>query len=1229
MALRFVFGRAGSGKSRLCLEEICALVGEKPSGAPLILLVPEQASYQMEVQLASRLGGMMRAQVLSFKRLAWRVLSEVGGGQRPLLGEIGKRMLLRRVLLAQRSELKALARSAARQGMADTLARMLGEFKAYRLGPQDLRQVAEKASPRLKSKLSDIALIYEKFEESIQGVTDPDDELSVASERLAQAQTGPGALIWVDGFKGFTPQELRVLAELMKSSLELTITLPLDPVLWERAVCGEEPLLSQHDMFATVWETALALQRLAGERAVSMAEPVLLMEGHRFQEARLAHLERWYGVYPGTPFLAEDWPGQEQTELGGIHLVAAVHRRAEVEGVAREIRRLAREKGLRWRDMLVLTRDLGTYAGLLKEVFTLHDIPLFLDYKRKVMHHPLLEFMSSVLEIARSDWAFEPVFRCLKTGFFPLPRDTVDRLENYCLAHGIHGEAWTREAPWTFYRTWTLSENEAEDSFLLEMDRARRVVAQCLTGFTQRVREQERVLVRELAEGLYTLVQDMDIPGQLQGRAEAAERRGEMDEALLQQQVWQGVSAVFGEMVAGLGDTELSLEDVSQVLASGMESMELGIIPPTLDQVLAGSLDRSRNPEVKVTFLLGANDGVLPARPAYNGILDLADREELEGQGLQLSPGLAGQMRDEQFFIYSALTRASQALYLTYALTDPEGKGMTSSQVLKRIKTLFPGLEEQLWRGSLETVDDLSHPHALWLDYALQLNPPNLPQHLGFEALTPFWQAVREWLQKRPEYADILAFLERQLRPGEREGKLPSSLARSLYGRRLQVSVSRLEEFKRCPFGHYARYGLRLRERSRYALASPDLGRFFHRLLYRFAQTVRERGLSWGALSREQSWDMLGEITDQIAPELQSEILLSSARYRYLARILKRTVHQAVRVLGEQARRGRFIPLSLELRFGDQGLRTPEIELADGTLLALSGQIDRIDAFVAEGIAYFRIMDYKSHPQILSLDKVYYGLNLQLLAYLDVALQGADALLAEAAEPLGIEGEKHYEVKPAGFIYFPVVYPFVEGKTWLEPEEIEHERLKAMRVDGYLLADVNILQTMDEALSNGQSDLFGLRLNKDGGLRQGAKVLELEQFELLRQHFRQVLKETGSEILAGAIGIEPFKLGKTSGCDYCAFGSVCHFQADKTAGGYRVLSALKPETVWSFLQTSVGQTASELGSAQGYHEALVEPHGEPVDKMPAKGERVAGGEVKWLEKQTGGEVKWLQTKPDG
>ncbi|MHB1651910.1 MAG: helicase-exonuclease AddAB subunit AddB [Desulfitobacteriaceae bacterium] len=1189
MTLRFVLGRAGSGKSILCLEEIRSGLREDPQGTPLILLVPEQSTYQKELALAATpaLGGILRAEVLSFRRLGWRVLSETGGGRGVVMGELGKRMLLSRILLLKRAELKFLANSALRPGMVDLLVRIIGEFKTYRLTPEELHEVVSTGlSRKLEEKLTDLAFLYSEFQAALgEGLRDPDDELSLLAEKIPSSPTIGVAKVWVDGFKGFTPQELHVLEEILAICPEVTITLPLDPELLYRAAQNRQVIQPGEERYFTAWQTYQVLQRLALVRGVPVVEPVLLAKAMRFTNPWLRHLEEHFFTYPAPAFpkeLDDTGVSVEEVIKPGVHWVAAVNRRAEVDGVARELRRLAREEGFRWQEMAILSRDLSIYAQLILDAFKAHEVPVFLDYKRAVMHHPLLEFLLSVMEIVQSNWAFEPVFRCLKTDFFPLGRDEVDRLENYCLAHGIQGQAWLKKEDWTFVRRWTLQENETlgETEIQREINLARRTVTEILTPFVEKLTSVQALPVRFVTGELFDLLEKIDIPGQLVRWATMAEADGKLDDARLQKQVWDGVINVMDEMVAGLGEECLGLEDFFLVFSSGLENLQLGLIPPALDQVLAGSLERSRNPEVRVLFLLGANDGILPARLLGNGVLDMLEREELEKKGLALAPIGSAQLGDEQFFIYTALSRATERLYVCYSLTDPDGKGMAPSSVVRRLKSLFPLLKEEFWGNNVDSLQQVSHPGPLLQAYALHMGGVGQGQELS-----PLWGAIRQWLVRDPLRAPYVSLLEGASVVAV-EGNLSKPLARRLYGRRLRVSVSRLEQFNRCPFAHFTRYGLRLQERSKYTLDSPDMGQFFHRLLHDFAVTLHDNGLDWGRLSKQESWQILSDLTDRVAPELQHEILLSNARYRYLTHKLKRTVHNAVKVLAEHARRGKFIPISLEIKFGDQGLPSIVLPLSEGDTLALVGQIDRVDAVYLEGEVFLRIFDYKSHPLTLSLDKVYYGLSLQLLTYLDVALQGAEVLLRNSADVLGVSPNILPGVQPAGFLYFPVIEPQLESASVLTPEELEERRLKAVKVDGYLLASDKVLEAMDRDLALGQSNLLNLRLTKEKKFRQGAKVLSVDQFGLLRTHLRQVLLETGERIMGGEISVKPFKMGKVSGCEYCVYKPVCHFEEGLPECVYRYLPSLEGEEIWHRISQIQNTPGEGKGGAGGGPDAM-------------------------------------------
>ncbi|AFQ44158.1 helicase-exonuclease AddAB subunit AddB [Desulfosporosinus meridiei] len=1195
MGFRFVFGRAGSGKSTLCLEEIRNELRSEPGGAPLILLVPEQATYQMEVALADTpdLGGSLRAQVLSFRRLGWRIFSETGGGQKVLIGPIGKRMLLRKILLKHRLNLKAFARSATRPGMAELLAQAIGEFKIYCVGPNDLLKV-KTTSSLLEDKLSDLALIYEEFQAALGlGIRDPDDELSVLAEKIPSAPLIQGAKVWVDGFTGFTPQELEVLKRLVSTAQEVVITSTLDPVfLTEERLTGAGIFQAGDEMFAGPWKTYQDLQRIALETGVQIHPPTILFGSKRYKHPWLWHLEKYYSTYPTVAFATfqvDNNTSSTGSLTNGIQVFSAVNRRAEVEGAARELRRLARDEGHSWNEMAVTSRDLTGYAELIAQVFTAYEIPHFLDYKRPVLHHPLIELLQSILEAIKSNWGYEPLFRCLKTDFFPLQRDAVDRLENYVLEYGIHGDGWTRNQPWKYHRQWTLGQKEeqraSELKFQTELNTSRQTVVDIIAPLAE-LNQLAAMNVRIVTEALYYFLEGLDVPGTLKLWSQKAQDEGDLAEARLHEQIWESVVQVLDEIVVGLGEENLELEDYALILSSGIEGIELGLIPPGLDQVLVGSLDRSRNPEVRVLFILGANEGILPARPVSDGVLDAEEREQLERAGVALAPKGKAQTFEEQFFIYTALTRAVERLIVCYPLTDEEGKGLTVSPVVTRLTHLFPMLSGY-FLGNQEDIHQISQPDSTLQNYAEQLRL--LRQG---EPLSPLWEAAEKWLSQDPLRKSKVDRLQESLTNQNQEDKLQRPLARRLYGKRLMASVSRLEQFAKCPFGHYARYGLKLRERSTYQLSSPNMGEFFHTLLHDFAQQLKAKGLDWGKLTKQESWTLINELADQIAPSLQHEILLSNARYRYLTHKLKRTVHHAVRVLGEHARKGVFIPIQLEVGFGPQEkLPGVEIPLTDSDSLLLCGQIDRVDAAFLDGQVYLRILDYKSRELSLSLDSIYYGLNLQLLTYLHVALQGAEVLLntptvmtdSEEADSentfseIAVGRDNPFPEKiPAGFLYFPVLEPQLEEKLPLSSEELDQRRVKAVKVSGYLLANPKVLEAMDSTFSTGQSELLGLKLKKDGTFKKGTNVLTEDQFSLLSNYLQQWFRQKGEEILDGDISLSPYRRGKSTGCQYCSYKPVCHFDPYLPENQYRDLSALKSEEVWERLEGFKAENSDDL-----------------------------------------------------
>jgi len=1184
-------GRAGAGKTTLCLREIGQELERQPLGTPLILLVPEQASFQTEHALAlvTGKGGFMRAQVLGFNRLALRVLQEAGGATRLPLGEMGKRMVLRRLLEKRLEVLRVFGRASRLPGFVDKLARALGEMKTYQVSAEDLDHCLiglEQAGHTglLVDKLRDLQLIFNDFTYFLQDrFIDPDDYLALATEKIKHSSWLSQASIWVDGFTGFTPREFAVLEALLRHTREVSLTLSLDGGLVERA-------LTETDPFYPVWETCKELLSMA-QRVNAPVNQCLVAENGllpRFLSPQLAYLERAffdqrsvnglagtanaknYARVPGAAtvgtgqFSNQGKPGCSAGAVQGISVMAAVDRRAEVEGMAREIVSLCRDQNYRWRDIVVLLRDIDLYGGLIEAIFTDHGIPFFLDHKRTVLHHPLVELVRAAMETVAENWPFDPVVRYLKTDLTPVSREEVDLLENYVLEHGIRGSRWFNDEPWLYHRRLSL-ENDDEISAqnkqaLEQINNIRAAAVEALAGFQQLVKA--GVTVADYTAALYELMEQLKVPEQLERWAVQANEEGRLEEAREHEQVWGDLVKLLDEMVEALGEEALALNQYTVILDAGLAALRLGLIPPGLDQVVVGSLDRSRSPQVRAAFLLGINDGVLPARLSEQGIFTESERERLQSSGLPLAPGVRRRVFDEQFIVYQALTRAAEQLVISYPMADGEGRALRPSPVVHRVREIFPDLVEGLW---------LQEPGSGVCDQDFVTQPGRCMTYLAGRlrevgagrSIDPLWWDVYNWFIRNKLDDLLFTRVMASLFYRNQEDRLPRALSQRLYGQPFKTGVSGLETFRSCPFAHFLTKGLRLKERAVFRLQAPDTGQFFHAALKLFAQRLQDDGLDWGRLEAGQCRELASEVVDTLAPRLQSEILLSSARHRYLTGRLKHIVQRSALVLAEHARRGRFRPVGLELAFGPGGeLPGVLFTLPSGGEMLLTGRIDRLDAAQQESTLYLRVIDYKSGVTTIRLSDIWHGLKLQLLTYLEVALTYSQQLLGDQG-------------LPGAVLYFRIAEPLLQTDgTPLDREVTEQLLLKELKMKGLLLAEPALVRLMD-SLAGTASDILPVSMKKDGGFAAHSAVLDQVQFDMLRAYLRQQLASAGEDILAGVKDISPYRQGEFRYCRYCSYQPVCQFDLLLSENAFRVITPEKDDLIWLRIKEQLA-TGDEL-----------------------------------------------------
>lgn len=1156
MSVSLIMGRSGSGKTVHCLNEIQNELKHSPDGSPIIYLVPEQMTFLSEYKLITTpgLGGMVRSQVYSFTRLAWRILQETGGISRYHLNGVGISMLIRKIIEDKKDELKLFQRAADKHGFIQQIEQIITEFKRYCVTPSELndKQTYVGAENKaLQDKLHDLELIYQNFEQLLSNkYVDSEDYFRLFAEKAHKSQYLKEAEVYIDGFYNFTPQEYVIVEQLMKLCKKITITFTLDMPF------KNSPPDELH-LFRISGEHYQTIYEMAKRNGIEIDEKVFKVQ-KRWQHPSLKHLEANFDTRPAKCFKGDT----------AIHIGQASNRRAEIEGIARKIKQLIRKEELRYRDIAILARNGQEYKDMIETVFRDYQIPYFIDQKRTMLNHPLLELIRSSLEIISGNWRYEPIFRAVKTELlFPTTmdasrlREQMDKLENYCLAYGIQGDRWTQKKKWTYRRIRglefaTVAQTDAEKETEQELNALRELITEPLLTLSTRLKK--AVNGKMLCEAIYLYLEELDIPTKLEAWSLAAEDRGELVNAREHSQAWNGVIDLLDQYVEMLGDEEASIKKFASILDAGMESLRFTLVPPAIDQIMVADLGLSRLSNIKAAFIIGLNEGVFPAKFSEDGVLADEDRERLLSKGLKIAPSSKTRLLDEEFLAYNAFVTPSDWLYISYPLANEEGKALLPSVYVKRITDLFPDciqhdyIADPAELSENEQLEYVEHVNTSlsYLTSQLQLKKRHYP-------IFDFWWDVYHYYVGNETLRSSALKVFSSLNYENRTKQLGEKISKDLYGDEIQASVSRMELFHSCPFSHYAQHGLKLRERQIFRLEAPDIGELFHAALKYIAETVKKDKLSWTELSRNQCEILAQEAVEMLAPKLQNEILLSSNRHYYIKRKLEQIISRASFILSEHAKSSGFSPVGLELGFGPKAeLPTLEFPLKNGSKMELVGRIDRVDKAVEGNETYLRIIDYKSSAKDLNMNEVYYGLALQMITYLDIIIAHSKALIGTKANP-------------AGVLYFHVHNPMINTSKILTLEEIEEEIFKRFKMNGLLLGDENVIRLMDQSLETGDSAIISAGFKKDGTISKRSKVASKQEFDYLRHFVRNKYEETGNRIIDGDVHISPYKMKDKSPCTFCSFKSVCQFDESLEANEYRMIVPKPKEDVLEFIRKEV------------------------------------------------------------
>ncbi len=1192
MAVRFVLGRAGSGKTFHCLEAIRQELHADPVNGPrLVLLVPEQASFQTERALVvgrsatDGLGVIHRAEVLSFRRLAYRILDHVGAAPRTLLSTASRAMVLRHLLSQLAGQLVYYRRVERFNGFLEKLGSTLQELIDEAIEPSQLLAHGQPSAE--SAKLADLALIYRAYLDYLGDQRiDPSQYLELARRSLPSCAWLKGARIWVDGFAGFTRLERLTLLDLAVRAADLTMTVLVDPASLRRDGPPEP-----WDLFAKTLRTHDQLCRLLHEHGLAIESPLVLRPSPlpRFVGSpSLAAMERrlFSDVEPDIPkearpvsasappttlwdFVPTLEPASaepDHSSAAAVEIVELPTRRLETEYAVARLCDAVRESGgkLRYRDTAIIVRELQPYSDLLTAALADRSVPYFIDRRRSVAHHPLVELLRSLCLMAAESLSLESVRLALKTDLLGIPREAADELENYLLAHGIEGtESWLQE--------WSFASRKFEPlsaAINTRVNRARvELVGRLENWLSSTARSGE-----EWAEALRAVLDRLDAAAAVEGWAAAAEGVGDLDQASEHRQVWRDVQQFVDELAAVLGQTPLSVSELASIVDAGLAQLTLGLTPPMLDQVLVGAIERSRHPELKLVILLGFNDGVFPRAAVEDTILNDDDRAALIASGAEVAPPRRQAAMDESLLAYVAFTRASERLIVTYAAADESGKALRPSPYVEALSAACGGVlvtrcgepfrQRATW--PIQTARDLAA--GLAGEFRQRRSDE------ADESSRRLWNALYERVRTDEELSSrlrpALCGLDEQRQRTLSEGAVkllfqqPSSSGGTPAVASLTSSVSRLESFAACPFKHFAHYALKLRERELAELEPIDVGTVHHAILEDFMGQFVESGPRLHELSDSALAEALDASCERVAKALPATGVLSRAREAYLLRRgrseLRRVIEAQQRVSGG----GRFRPRGMEVKFGpDRSAKLPALEITTprGRKLMLQGAIDRVDLAELTDEMLGIVVDYKrTLDKRLDLSAVYHGLSLQLVAYL---LALADRGTSLAGRP----------IRPVGAFYVSIMPRY----TLLEhPDDCDATALLTSgphRPRGILRADA-IEQLDEHCPAEGRSSLYSVFFKKsDGESSRGdvghidsSDAAEAESFDALLAATRAKLGDLADRVLDGDIDVAPYRLKNTSPCTWCAFGAVCRFEYGQE--GMRFLEALKRSEVFQLIR---------------------------------------------------------------
>ncbi|MHC1722050.1 MAG: PD-(D/E)XK nuclease family protein [Aminipila sp.] len=1116
--LNIYYGRENIDKDKFIFDRV--------SGRTL-LLVPDQFTLQAERNAFKYLGvqGLMDIEVISPSRLGLRVLKEVGGEKVSRLDKYGRHMLLSKIIAEEKNQLEVFRGMESKSSFIELVNNLISEMKQYNTPPEALPEILKKLDKDsiLYRKLKDMQAIYEKYEAVISKTyIDTEDYIEHYISKIRYSNMIKENEIWVYGFDYFTPKNLDLIRELINNALNVNV------VMTYSEDCRDS------EIFALTGSIIEKLQKLSE----GLSKPYCTKQINdekcikREMAAELSAIESELFAIPVTKW---------QKDASAVTLVKAANPYAEAETAAAYITKLLREEGLRYKDIVVICNDLETRGSIINRVFKEYGLNPFMDKKRSILHNPVISLNIFLMQLALGRMNLETVMGFVKTGLVGLSQDAVEQLENYAYKYKIRGNMWKRE--------FARGLNEYKPEELHEINQARDFVMQKITAFTEPFKKAETV-GEKIAVLYYFLKDNLQLPQRIEDIMEEQNQKGYYEMAFEMAQIWKIAVEIYDQLVTIMGDEKLEVSELESIIRAGFESVEIGMLPATIDEIIVGTMQRTRTGQVKALVVIGANDGILPSTVSGDGILNDDEKTVLLNNHVEICKLDELRAMEEKIAMYRTMSKPEQYLFMSYSVSDNDGKELKPSAIFNKIAGIFPKVEIRKDIISEENPIKLLESKNNGIKHLTEA----LRKNLDGEPLNECFKAALNWYKINEH--NPLSQVEEGLFFKIKENDLSMKEAEKLYKREentdLSISPSRLERFGRCPFAHFINYGLKPEEKRIFEIAGREIGDIYHLCLMKLSEQLTEKGVPitdqksrWMSITPQECAEFVSNFMDNEGAQYREGILSGGMEENYKASRLKRVCTDAALILVEHVKQGKIQDVFFEAEFGKASRKhfpPIEVETSQGKVL-VEGKIDRVDLLPGD---YIKIIDYKSGNEKFDIDEAKGGWRLQLMLYLKAALGNDGKMGANVAE-----------TKPAGIFYFKLDEPIFNASDW-ESEQIEDkikaEFRKSFKLDGILVNETDVIENIAGDFA-GSSDIVPIRRNKEG-LIVGTgkdKLLTREEFAELQVAVDNKISELCEQLAQGSAEVAPRKAGNETACKYCMYQSICKFDLAFEGCTYKIV----------------------------------------------------------------------------